>query len=464
MKKTEELVKNTAIISIGKMGTQVVSFFLLPLYTSSIASEAYGNFDFVTTIAGFIVPIMTLLLEESMFQFLIDCKTEDNKRKIISNTFILAIGNAIIISVMIIVFTILFKYNLGFSIAAYSLAMVLIALANALSRGLGKISLYSLSNFITSVSIIMMNLILIIGFKLDFSALLLSGIVSYSLSSVFVFIKLQIWEYIKLSDLDFEQIKYMLKFSIPLVPNTISWNIINVSDRLVIMNFSGAAINGLYSIAYKFPTLINTFYNFFNIAWKETSAKIVQDNDLEYFIKIHKTIMNGMFSITILLISSLKIIYPIFINSAYSKSISYVPLLAISVYYSSMSAFYGGIITAYKDTKVLGTTSFWAAGLNLIVDLALYHFIGVYAAAISTLAASLFLYWYRRNRTQNFMPSKYRDEWYVESGFLVVLVVFYTCSKFINIILLAVCIIVACRINKIMIRGIIRMLRNIIKG
>ena len=45
---------------------------------------------------------------------------------------------------------------------------------------------------------------------------------------------------------------------------------INASDRLVIMAFLGASANGLYSIAYKFRNLINTFCGFFNIAWKET--------------------------------------------------------------------------------------------------------------------------------------------------------------------------------------------------
>lgn len=62
MGKSGELIKNTAIISIGKMGTQVVNFLLLPLYTAKLTTEAYGNFDYVTTIALFLVPLMTMLM------------------------------------------------------------------------------------------------------------------------------------------------------------------------------------------------------------------------------------------------------------------------------------------------------------------------------------------------------------------------------------------------------------------
>ena len=45
MGKSGELIKNTAIISIGKMGTQVVNFLLLPLYTAKLTTEAYGNYE-----------------------------------------------------------------------------------------------------------------------------------------------------------------------------------------------------------------------------------------------------------------------------------------------------------------------------------------------------------------------------------------------------------------------------------
>ena len=63
MSRTKELAKNTAIISIGRVGTQLVSFFLLPLYTAKLATSEYGNVDFVTTLASFIVPVITMLME-----------------------------------------------------------------------------------------------------------------------------------------------------------------------------------------------------------------------------------------------------------------------------------------------------------------------------------------------------------------------------------------------------------------
>lgn len=448
MRKSEELVKNTAIISIGKLGTQVVNFFLLPLYTARIKTETYGDFDFVTTAAGFIVPIMTFLMEESMFQFLIDCKNDDERKQVISRTFIFCILNSLLISIIGGIITFVTGYKLGYAIILYSTAMVLTALSNALARGLGKIALYSFSNFLTSIGVIVMNLILILGLDLQFSALLISGVISYSLSAIYVMIRLKVWKFLDFKALKKNEMKNMLSFSFPLIPNTISWNVISVSDRLIIMNFSGASANGLYSIAYKFPNLINTFYNFFNIAWKETSAKIVRDNDVKCFENIFYRVKTLLASVTILLITGIHIIYPIFINENYYQSIYYVPILAVSVFYMAMAAFYGGIFTAYKDTRILGLTSFWAAGINLFTNIALYRFIGVYAAAISTLLAAFFLCIYRRCKMKKYVNIKYKYEGLVEVLFLLSFLSFYRGSDTVKLIVFISCAIVSAYINK----------------
>ena len=45
----KELAKNTAIISVGKICTQVVSFLLLPIYTGILSTEEYGAVDLIIT-------------------------------------------------------------------------------------------------------------------------------------------------------------------------------------------------------------------------------------------------------------------------------------------------------------------------------------------------------------------------------------------------------------------------------
>ena len=76
-----DLFKNTFIIAIGKFSTQVLSYFLLPLYTSILSTSDYGIYDLLVTICIFVIPLITILMEESMFRFLIDETEEVGKKK-----------------------------------------------------------------------------------------------------------------------------------------------------------------------------------------------------------------------------------------------------------------------------------------------------------------------------------------------------------------------------------------------
>lgn len=446
--KKNELLKNTGIIAIGRISTQIVSFLLLPLYTARLSASEYGNFDYIITVASFLMPVMTLLTEEAMFRFLIDCKTTEEKNVVISHVFIFVLINSGIISTVGWIFVSAVQYELGFCIFVYAIASTVVALSNALSRGLGNIVLYSVANFGCSAVNILLNLLLILTFDMGFLAMVLSAVVSNVVVSSCVFIKLRIWQYIKIRKFDVSLIKQLLRYSIPLVPNTISWTVINLSDRLVIMHFLGAAYNGLYSVANKFPNLINIFYSFFNTAWRETSVRIIQAGDIEGLNEIYRIIKNILFSITVLLIGMLHFIYPLFLDSSYAESIQYVPLLAISIYYLSLAGFYGGIFTAFKNTNTLGHTSVIAAGINLGVNLFLVKFLGVYASAISTLVSAYFLYAYRSRKVKKYFKSKPYEELAYSLGLAIIVGAFYITSDIMRIISAVAAALLAIWLNK----------------
>ena len=83
MNQKKQLLGNTLIIAIGKLSTQVISFLLLPLYTSKLSTAEYGTYDFLVTLSTFLLPIITLLMEESMFRFLIDAEDLKEKKRVI---------------------------------------------------------------------------------------------------------------------------------------------------------------------------------------------------------------------------------------------------------------------------------------------------------------------------------------------------------------------------------------------
>lgn len=466
MSRTHELVKNTVIITIGKLATLVVNFLLLPLYTSKLSTEEYGNYDFVVVISSFLVPIITLLLEESMFRFIIDAKTEKETGKVISNTLFFCVFSSIVLCALGGILTYVFNYELGLYIVVYAVALVMIALSNAITRAKGKVTLYSCSNFALSVLIIALNLIMILIFNMGFEALVLSHVIANVLVSLIVFKKISIGSYIKLKSIDRNLLKQMLKYSLPLVPNTICWNVIELSDRLLIMSVLGASFNGVYSIANKFPNVINTFYSYFIIAWRESSAKILNDgNEEESYNSIYKTIKKVLFSVTLGLICVIPLVFPILVNEEYLAGMYYIPILAVSVYFLALSSFYGGVFTAHKDTKVLGTTSVIGALINLLINAILISKFKLYAAAFSTLIASIVMYSYRKIKVKKHIT--FHEEisndiiQYILIG--VACISFYINSNYLNVITFIISLTFIIIYNKNILLMVLKWLRRKVK-
>ena len=72
MSRKTELAKNTAILTVGKLCTQCISFFLLPLYTAILSTEEYGTFDLLVTYSTLLLPLVNWQLDQGLFRFMLD--------------------------------------------------------------------------------------------------------------------------------------------------------------------------------------------------------------------------------------------------------------------------------------------------------------------------------------------------------------------------------------------------------
>ena len=408
MNQKKQLMKNTIIIAIGKLSTQIISYLLLPLYTSQLDPSEYGNYDFICTLSIFLCPIITLLMEESMFRYLIDADSKVQRKKIITQTIIYTFFGTVL-------FTIIAALIMGFgtdytpmyitAIITFVISNILIGLSNALSRGLGKIKLYSVSNFILGISTIILNIVFILSLNAGAEGLLWANTIANAFTAIVILGILKLPKYI--GKIDKPLMKDMIKYSIPLVPNSISWSIINMSDRIILTQMVSSAANGIYAMANKFPNIINVLYGYFYTAWKESAAKIVkEDNKNQYYNSIYHDAKRFLYAVTICLIAVMPFAFPIFINEAYNEAYVYIPIVMIATYYSNLSRFYGGIFSAYKDTKIMGTTTIVAAVINLVIDLLLVNTLKIYAACCSTLIANLIVYFYRKKKLKKYLKLK----------------------------------------------------------
>ena len=462
MNQKKELIKNTIIISIGKFSTQLISFLLLPLYTSLLKTSEYGEYDFLNTISIFLIPCVTLLMEEGMFRFLIDAKTDKQKGEVFSATFIFSALSFLIWGILIFIVGNILHYAYTTYLIFYILASLLSALAGSTARGLSKFKLYSLFSFLSSLLTILLNILFILGLHIGLDSLFLSYIIGNSIVSIWLLLKIYVFKYVRKENINKKITIDMIKYSFPLVPNSISWNAIGLTDRLLIVNILGSAKNGVYSVGLRFPTIINTCYSYFNLSWKESASKVVNKEDKnEFYNSVYINLNRFLICVSILVIAFLPFIFNFLIKKDYQEAYIYIPLMIISVYFSNLSNFCSGIFSAYKDTKILAQTTIIATIINFVVGFLLIRKIGLFASIFATMIAYIVIYFYRNYKLKKYIVLQHDK--YVFSHIIILLLVtfsYYLKNNWILLFSLIVAIIYSYYVNSELIKPILNKLKK----
>jgi O-antigen/teichoic acid export membrane protein len=404
MSEGKRLLVNTGIFAIGGFATKLVQFFLLPLYTSILSPAEYGTVDYLNTIALFCVPVVSLLMDEALFRALIDCSTDEERSRAMTSSCALMLIGSIVFAVGALVFDAFFAFENTLLVALLVFSGCALDMVSALLRGFGDSTGYALTNFAASAVTVVLNVLFIAVFKWGVVGMLAATILSQGGVSLVVFLVRKIWKYLKIRYVDRSYMARLLKYSVPLIPNKVSWTIMNMSSRLIIMNVLGSVEAGLFAIAYKFPNIMDQVYGFFYMSWKESSARVLNSPEDEnvFYNRVYRALRRFMMGVVMVMTVLLPFVFILMIDDSYSTGILYVPVLLLATYYSNISGFYGGIFTAHKDTAIMGTTTIVSALICLGLNTLFIPQFGLYGASIATLVATFTVNEYRRVKSHEY--------------------------------------------------------------
>lgn len=402
MGKEKELVKNTLVITIGKICTQFVSFLLLPLYTALLTADEYGTVDMVLTYSSLLLPMLTLAAEQALFRFLIDVRLlENDKNKIISTMLSFLVLQTVIFGFGFGVIYLFIRRGIVIYFASVLIATTWSGVALQLTRGLGDNVGYALGSMSVALSQVLFHILFLVVFQMKAEGMMLAAVLGNTIGAAYLFVRCRINRCFRLNRFDFSTFKEMMKYSLPLIPNLLSWWALNASDKVIVQIFLGVAANGLIAVATKFSTVFITFSNMFNITWTESAALHINDEDSEEFFG--KTILTAyklLLSLCCGIIVCLPFVFPVLVHSTYHEAYGLIPVFMIAALCNAVVSLYGVIYVAHKRTKEISCTAMSAAIINVVSHLVLIKFVGIYAAALSTMigygAMAVYRYFHSR--------------------------------------------------------------------
>lgn len=448
MNQKKDLIKNTLIIGLGKVSTQLISFFLLPLYTAFLAPADYGVVDLIITYIALLVPAITIQLEMASFRFLVDArKNEADKKRIISNVLQIV---TIVLVICIIAFLILNVF-IHIQFASLILLNICVTIFSNLflqfARGMGDNKKFAIASVAMGVTTLVTTIVLIVITRMGAEGMLLSIALANLVGVIYLFFSLKIYRYISLKGYDKKLRKELIAYSFPLVPNGVSWWVINVSDRTIISIIIGVAANGIYAVANKYAAIFTSIFGIFSMSWTESASVHIDDKDRNKFFSDTSNASVKLFgSLGLVLIAVIPLVFTALVNAQYSDSYLYIPILIVAAFFNGIVGLYSAIYVAKKLTKQVASTSIAAAIINITLNIIFIKFVGLWAAAISTAFAYAVMSIYRHYDIKRYVAIAYEKNIFVKMTMLYafVMMLYYfnnTIGNVINVVVVAIAVV-----------------------
>ena len=185
----------------------------------------------------------------------------------------------------------------------------------------------------------------------------------------------------------------MIAYSIPTAISQLGWWINNSIDRYFVLFMKGSALNGIYAVSYKVPSIMAMICNIFCQAWGISAIKEFDPEDSDGFYGKTYELFSGFLSFACAGLILINIpISKILFAKDFFEGWRYSSLLVLGMAFSGQASFFSGIFGAVKKNKVVATSTLASAAVNVVFNAALIPQFGAMGAAIAT-ALSFYVVW-----------------------------------------------------------------------
>ena len=401
--KYKAITADTIIFLIGNVLTKMVQFFLLPLFTTYMSTQAYGDGELLNNFTEFLLPFVTLCIYDAVFRFTVD----DHASHALDNAIVVIAKSFVACGSVTIIVTVLFDYGYAllvyFMTFAYGLKMVF----SYHVRGRGKSLVFSLGGVINALSMVVFSWLFLVKYEYQEKGYLLSILFSYLITSGYLFFAGRIYKDLSKFVVDKAESADMLKYSTPLIFYNTGYWLTNMAGRFLIAFYLGDAEAGIYMAAAKIATLINMVQQAFFMAFQlNASRELKNEKHNNYYYDILK-----LFTVLVVLSGGLLVLLTdllssILLKKEFAVAKDFLPLIILAATVDCYFCYYKAMYTVYKRTIKLIPSVAVGAVVNILLGVVLIPNIGIIGACVASFACFMAQGIYRLIDTKKFADLK----------------------------------------------------------
>lgn len=378
----KKLLNNSVIFTIGNFGSKLMQFVMIPIYSYTLNTSQFGKVDFITTLVSLLASLACLDIQDAVFRFSLD--KFENKHRVFSTGIIFTI----IISIVLLIISL----GLEPFIPNYPvLLVVLLLIANLFYglllnfvRAIGLVKIFAISGIINTFVMGLLDIFFLVYLHYGVQGYLWAMILGMTAGCFYLWIVSDLNTFLSIKDWSINTFKRLVRYSLPLIPNTFSWWLNSASDRFFIVLLLGSSANGIYAMASRIPNMLSVITGIFFQSWQMSAVEEFTKKDSKNFItNVLNYFTSFIFAGGIIILAFIRPIFALILSKSYFEGWKLAPLLILVVIYSSLAGFIGILYTASKKTIIIFYTTFIGAAINVLLTLILLKLLGIEGGSIS---------------------------------------------------------------------------------
>lgn len=384
----KQLLSDTVVFGVGNALMKLVQFCLMPIYTAYMTTEQYGVGELINNLNELLYPLACLAIYDAVFRFALD--DDGRKKSVLSSGLALTVISLPIVLVAASIFFFVFHFQYAWLLALMCFTAGVRYVCVHFTRGINRPLLFAGAGVFGSLVIFACAVLFLSVLHLGITGYLLSFALAHILTTIFVVIRGKLYKYFSFSEISKNEIQLMVRYSIPMIPNGMTWSAVNFIDRYAILIVCGASTAGLFTAAGKLPAVINMISMIAQQSLQIFAAKEIKSENKN---KSFSTVFSA-YSILMLLMGSFviaitELLSKVLLKGDFYEASKYVPLLLVVALISNYSAYFAMFYNAIKDTKMILITTVIGALVNIVFAIALVIPFGAWGVIASSVIAYL---------------------------------------------------------------------------
>lgn len=400
-----KFLNDMLIYGVGALGSRLITFLLVPLYTFFVPVAEYGYYDLYLSVVLVLIGVVCLQMSDGVLKFLINAGNDHEERsRIITSISRTMLCNSSIVLAVALIVAMFTSVQCLWLIVALTIVMSAYEVQINVYRGLGNNKYFAVAGILTSVLLLLLSIVFVVWLRLSIEGIFLANIFARLITLVIIEARLKVLSrYISRDAFSGKLCREIIFFSLPLMVNGLCWWVIMSNNKFFISHYIGLAENGQYAVVLKFATLLQTVSTIFYKAWQENALQQYNSPDRDAFFS---SIFNGFiyFLAAMVVVScfAVKICYPWIVSAEYQQSIVYLyPLAFASMVYAASTFFDLGYQCAHRTSRSM--PSIMLAGVvNLLCNFVLIKWWGTVGIVASSIISYFVLLAYRAIETRRY--------------------------------------------------------------